>query len=250
MKKNTLLLCLLFQILLAGCSHTLQTEYKTTQYKITASDTLKETNRITEFLQPYHDSLQLQMQEVVSYTDNPLIKGNPESNLGNFVADACQWLADSLARTGQITNTDFTMLNSGGLRTALPKGNITRGNIFELMPFENELVIVYLPSDISDKLFSYIAKRNGNPVSGIKMQIKENEAINIEIQGKKISSNPECKLLTSDYLANGGDNLDFLVNLKRDKTGVKVRDAIFLYLRHLQLSGSKITTMTDGRIYR
>ena len=52
------------------------------------------------------------------------------------------------------------------------------------------------------------------------------------------------KILTSDYLANGGDNMTFFRNKKQKKVGIKVRDAIINYC----ISKDTITSKIDNRI--
>ena len=55
-------------------------------------------------------------------------------------------------------------MNNGGLRNILPKGNITKGDIYKLMPsfFENELVVLELTNDEFGELINYLISRNGN----------------------------------------------------------------------------------------
>ena len=54
----------------------------------------------------------------------------------------------------------------------------------------------------------------------------------------------EIRVLTSDYLANGGDNMTFFRNKKQTKVGMKVRDAIINYC----ISKDTITSKIDNRI--
>ena len=49
------------------------------------------------------------------------------------------------------------------------KGEITRGKIYELMPFENELVVLELNENDFLGLVNYILKRKGEPFSGFKI---------------------------------------------------------------------------------
>lgn len=79
------------------------------------------------------------MDEVLNETLVDLEVGAPEGLLGNFVCD----LTFDRARNQAKNTPDFCILNKGGLRTPVLKGPITRGKLFELMPFENEIVIKY-----------------------------------------------------------------------------------------------------------
>lgn len=71
---------------------------------------------------------------------------------------------------------DFAVFNTGGLRRPLPLGNITRGDVFELMPFENELVILTMNGEAVKKLVNFIATKGGAPVSGLRLRIQDSVA--------------------------------------------------------------------------
>jgi len=189
---------------------------------------------ILKIISPYQEGIENQMSEVLSYTVNSLEKGKPQSTIGNFVADLCL----------NYTDADICIMNNGGLRTTIDKGNITMGKIFELMPFENELVVLELDKSDYISLLSYIVKRGGEPFSGMTIKIdKENKIIsnswpvNFE-NGEKIS------VITSDYLANGGDNMSFFQNKEQKKVGIKLRDAIIDYCKKTDTINVKL----DNRI--
>ena len=142
------------------------------------------------------------------------------------------------------------ILNSGGLRTALPKGEITRGKIFELMPFENELTVVTLSGKNALLLFEYLAKAGGAPVSGIKMGIENEMPSRIFVNGEPFDSLKTYKVVTSDYLANGGDKYSFFKEpLQREDLRVKVRDAIMEFIMEEKQNGKALNSHFDGRIY-
>jgi 2',3'-cyclic-nucleotide 2'-phosphodiesterase (5'-nucleotidase family) len=67
----------------------------------------------------------------------------------------------------------------GGLRTEIPAGSITVRNIYELMPFENELVILWIKGDKLIQLFQFFASVGGEGVSGIRMKVKNGKAVQI-----------------------------------------------------------------------
>ena len=107
----------------------------------------------------------------IAELEDQLIKETPEGNLGNFVCDALfkkhvDYLAEDLQKA------DFVLLNNGGLRTNVPAGTLTIGKLFELMPFDNELVIVTLNSSSMAQLLDFIAKKGGMPVSQLNLKIQ------------------------------------------------------------------------------
>ena len=195
-------------------------EYKLQSY----SDTLIEVeaeidSSILSIINPYQLEIEDQMNEVLTYTKNNLTKGKPQSTIGNFVTDLCLDYA----------NADICIMNNGGLRTNIDKGPISRGKIYELMPFENELVILELNKNDYMGLLQYIVQRGGEPFSGIKIIIDNKGQIISNSWPVNFELGEKVKVLTSDYLANGGDKMSFFKNKKQYKIGIKLRDAIIDY---------------------
>ena len=135
-------------------------------------------------------------------------------------------------------------MNTGGLRNILPKGEITRGDIYKLMPFENELVVLELTKEEFNGLLKYLVSRGGEPFSGMKLEVKNND-IEYYFQNKfNFKNNNKIKVLTSDYLANGGDKMWFFKEKKQSKLEIKLRDGIINYCK----SNSNIYSKIDGRL--
>ena len=198
---------------------------------------------------PYQKTLTADMNAVLAVSDQPLEKGTPESALGNFVADACLQIANQTYYPSDNKPADFIFLNNGGLRNPLPKGNITKGNVFELMPFENELVVLKINGSVVKKIFNFIAEKEGAPIAGARFEIKDKEAVNIFINNKAFDSTQSYKVITSDYLANGGDQLFFLANIReRETINLKVRDAIIQYMMLKSKLNEHIIAKKDQRI--
>ena len=174
---------------------------------------------IYNIIQPYQNEIEEQMNETLVYTKNDLTKGRPQSTIGNFVTDICLNYCDA----------NICVFNNGGLRTTIDKGDITRGKIFELMPFENELVILELNKTDFIGLLNYISLRGGEPFSGLNIKIDKNNNIIEHSWPVNFDNNETVKVLTSDYLANGGDKMSFFKGKKQHKIGLKLRDAIIDY---------------------
>jgi len=174
---------------------------------------------IYNIIQPYQNEIEEQMNETLVYTKNDLTKGRPQSTIGNFVTDLCLNYCDA----------NICVFNNGGLRTTIDKGDITRGKIFELMPFENELVILELNKTDFIGLLNYISLRGGEPFSGLNIKIDKNNNIIEHSWPVNFNNNETVRVLTSDYLANGGDKMSFFKGKKQHKIGLKLRDAIIDY---------------------
>ena len=181
------------------------------------------------------DELEGKINEVLCFNPQAMTRtdGDLESSLGNFYADICYLNADSTfyKKTGE--HIDFALFNYGGIRTSLPEGSLKVENIFKLMPFENKLVIVKLSGSKTKELFDQLAKRRvAHPVSGVRLQLKDDRFSTIEIQGKKFDANKTYWVLTHDYLQHGGDNMIFFKDpMELYPTEYKVRDAIIDHLK-------------------
>ncbi|OFY63119.1 MAG: hypothetical protein A3H98_05825 [Bacteroidetes bacterium RIFCSPLOWO2_02_FULL_36_8] len=206
---------------------------------------IKEDSAMVAHLQPYQKQVHEIMNEVIGFTEEELKKGFPESKLGNLLADIIYVKAGQYSKT----KIDFSLINTGGIRVNLAKGNITVGAIFEIMPFENQIVVLTLDGSQVHELFDYMAKRGGIPVSHARYTIYNSGAEDIFIGENPLDITKNYNLAISDYLADGGDDLLFLKNAKsRIDAGVKVRDAMLEFVREQTAEGKKISAVLEGRV--
>jgi 2',3'-cyclic-nucleotide 2'-phosphodiesterase (5'-nucleotidase family) len=219
-------------------------------YIIINDSTTTSDARFDSLIAPYKKIVDAEMNEVLIHSDMPLIKDQPEGLLGNMVADIV--LKKTLEKVPINTQEEpiFCVLNNGGLRTSLPQGEITRKKIFELMPFENEIVVLTLTPENTQELINYIARSGGVPVAGIKIGIQKNEAVNIFVNGKPFDKNKNYKIVTSDYLAEGGDKMFFFKNpIMKETPGLKIRDVLIEYMIEENKKGKTLSAKKDGRVY-
>lgn len=193
---------------------------------------------------PYKLKLDGQMNEVIGITKTQLTKAKPESTLGNLICDAAVWHAAK----NYDKPIDICVMNFGGIRIpTIEAGNITVGKIYELMPFDNMLDILELKGDKIETLLQQIAAADGWPIAGVQMQIENGKATKILIGTKPLDINQTYVLVTSDYVANGGDKADVLKqHLKRTSLNYLLRNAIINYVKQ----ASPLNLTTDGRITR
>lgn len=239
-----LLFISIFSVFIFSCKTVLvKSNNNITQTKIDSN--LKADESILKFYAPYKHSLDSQMSSVLVYSSAELTKGQPESILSNLFSDA-------IANTCKSRNVNFDFAlptTNGGIRTNLPKGPITLRTAFELMPFENELVVLYLNASSVKSLVKFIVEKGGQPVSGIRIEARKDSIISININNQALDPNKTYRVLTSDYLANGGDGiLAFKEAIKRDNLNIKVRDAIIEYMKAEHSAGRTLNPTLDGRI--
>ena len=224
-------------ILLSACTTQLVVESK--QNSVVSITAIPD-SIITAIINPYKIGIDSVMNEILCISELEMTKGRPESLLGNFVTDLCLEQYSDIA--------DICVMNNGGLRSSLSIGDITRGNIYELMPFENELVIVELDKKDFEGLLEYITSRGGEPFSGMIIVMNHDNKLTDYLEPAFVNfyNGGKIRVLTSDYLANGGDKMWFFRDKEQTKVGVKLRDAIINYCK----SKKTISSELDSRIMK
>jgi 2',3'-cyclic-nucleotide 2'-phosphodiesterase (5'-nucleotidase family) len=188
------------------------------------------------------------MYAVIAKSEDALVKADVESTLGNFFCDAVIYETKKLLGKDS-SMLDVAIFNKGGLRNSLPKGNITIGNIFELMPFDNEVVLLKLSGSQFKDMCYKIVEKGGIPIGGMRLIMKGTTPTDITINGKAFDETKEYWVVTSDYLANGGDSYNFFKNAKERKImNVLLRNMIINYCEDITKLDQTIKPKLDGRI--
>jgi 2',3'-cyclic-nucleotide 2'-phosphodiesterase (5'-nucleotidase family) len=130
----------------------------------------------------------------------------------------------------------------------LAAGNVTTGKIFELMPFDNLLILQKVKGTVLQQICDLMAAKGGWPVAGMTMQLKDKKAVNIIIGGKPINPEQEYTIANSDFIANGGDNADMLRPVPQITNGYLMRDAILDYIKLQKENGKNITANIENRV--
>ncbi|HNW88386.1 MAG TPA: 5'-nucleotidase [Bacteroidales bacterium] len=203
-----------------------------------------------KIIEPYKKQLDIQMNEVLGYSDQVLKKSLPEGLLNNFIADLVLKMANNHLKRLNKDTADICLLNTGGLRNDLPMGSITMRNVFELMPFENEMFAVTINGKNAKKMFNFIAMKGGMPLSGAKMSIRSDSADFISVGNTVFDITKNYTIITSDYLALGGDDMTFFGSpVSFFPMSLKIRDVIIEYVKAETLKGKTISAQLDKRIY-
>jgi 5'-nucleotidase len=216
-----------------------------TQLEIT--DELELDEDIRKAIEPYEKELENKVNEVLCF--NPTILSRDESalesSLGNFYADVCYQTADRIFFPEAKEHIDFALFNYGGIRTAIPQGEVRVEHIFKLMPFENKLVVARLSGEKVRELFQFLEKsKQAHPISGLNLSMTDDRLSRILISGKTFDASKEYLVLTHDYLQHGGDNMSFFKDpIALYPLSYKVRDALIDHLRSIDTLQASI----DGR---
>ncbi len=126
--------------------------------------------------------------------------------LRNLLSDWVKTVGERLAGR----KVDFALLNKGGIRNSLPKGTLTQGNIINMLPFNNRVVVVELKGDRLLALMDTIASQSGQAVSRqVKgtFDRKASKMKTLKINGKDIDPEKIYTISTIDYLWRGGDSM-------------------------------------------
>ena len=198
-------------------------------------------------LQPLKDSMDVLLDEVIGTIPEPMEAYQPESPLLNWAADALLFPV----RMQHPDHADFSVVNIGGLRCSWPAGNLTVRSIFELMPFENQVVILTLSGKDVLLLANQMAAQGGQGVSGMTFVIDKasKTAQDVCVQGKPVEHDKDYFVVTSDYLSGGADGMDALANFSnREYTGNKIRSQYISYAKTLTANNQPIAAKCDGRV--
>lgn len=197
------------------------------------------------FLQPFSDSVNKSMNTVLGYSAKTLEKSLPEGTLGNFMVDAFL----EMAREKYNEPVDVAFVNFGGIRlTQLPAGPVTRGKIFELMPFDNLLILQKVSGSVLQQVLDLMAARGGWPVAGLTMKIKNRKAVEVLIGGEPLDPVKTYTIANSDFIANGGDNADMLRAVPQISNGYLMRDALIDYVQRRTKMGKQLEATIENRV--
>ena len=192
-------------------SHYTASSHIDQQYVVKDSIPSDSVSALARYLQPFRDSLSQQMSEVIGSAQDNFLKEKPGGSLGNLVADAMDWKAQQLDST-----VAGAICNYGGVRlNQISKGIINKGKIYELMPFENELVIVQLKGSVLIQWLNAIAVAGGWP---LRMQSPVIQSVNRSasdtVQHKHSTQSSQIDLVLSNVKSSNTANcrLYFLHN--------------------------------------
>lgn len=205
--------------------------------------------KLNPTMQRQLDKFKRQMDQTVNRKIGAVSKrmsaGRPESTLSNFLAD--QLLEK--ARMLTAGNIDLSVINLDGIRSAFNKGDLTVGDVYKVLPFEDKLVVVTLTGKGLMSLFQYIVRSGGEGLSGARLIIHNKKLVQATVNNKPIDSNKQYTVATFDYLAQGNGGFTVLKQATQ-KTALDclVRDCIIEQIEALTAAGKPIQATLDGRI--
>ena len=159
-----------------------------------------------------------------------------ETNNGDLITDAMVWYLTE-KNPGSITEVDadhiVAITNGGGIRAAVKQGDVTKNDIFTVLPFGNTVAVVYvtgaeLLEALEASTYCTPASLGGFPqVAGLKFTVDADKAYDKnettypgstyygpksinrvtidEINGKAFDETAKYAVITNNFVAGGGD---------------------------------------------
>ncbi len=235
-------------ILTVSCSEQKQFITAIKGVEIPISDTLKLDQTIEKYIKPYKEHIDKDLSTVLAFAPITLDKsGTWQTTVGNLMADATLDHANRIFNARTSNNVDLVLLNIGGIRSVLPQGDVTTRTAFELMPFENKVIVAELPGSAILEMIDYIiSEKKAHPLAGMTFTIdKNNNPQEILIGGKTFDVYKKYYVATSDYLITGGDRMYFFKkSIKNTDIDYKLRAIMIDYFKEQDT----IPILTDIRI--
>ncbi len=224
---------LLLTFLGISCLHQSRQFSKVTTETSQLDTLVGQDSSLIEVYAPYKKKMNEEIHKVLSYAPKHLTRadGKMQSSLGNLIADLMFEKANSLFDEETGKEIDFVFSNYGGIRSGIWEGDVRVAHVFNLMPFDNTIVVVELTREKVEALFQFFLENNrAHPLSKqVQVTIKNKETIKVLIHGKPLEDKTYF-VATSNYLQKGGDHMNFFANPKSlYDSNFLIRDAIAEY---------------------
>ena len=174
----------------------------------------------------------------VDFDGNPRAMHMQEMPLGDLVCDAA--MDKVKAQAG--------FINAGVIRASIKKGPITYSEVFRILPFNDSLVVYKIKGRMLKKILQHAAYQKGSngflQVCGMRIFADVKGRIKkVLINNKPLYPDRVYRIVTLDFLANGGDGYRILRTLKGKWTGISIRKAFIDYIKRF----SRVRNPAQGR---
>ena len=215
------------------------------------NDSVAEDPAILKAIEPAQKEIQAGFGKVIATSPNGVFRGRAgeENLLGYWIADCMRTRATALLGAP----VKFAFTNGGGIRGNIKAGDVKVGDIFEVMPFENEMVVVELTgAEVAAVMRESFLRRAGEPSSGIKAGLSgtlEKPVLTVTWEdGRPIAPDEVVKVATSDYLYGGGDSIPSLKKGRRPyTTGLTIRQILLDVCQEASKAGRPLLPPAGGR---
>ena len=248
MKKLYIVILLILGMTCLGYAQNFQYGYEMVRLTSRFDDNIDP--KLQKYVDRIKAHLDKEMSVVVGYCDAELASFAPASPLSNFLTDILLEKAPDYATDTNFQHCDLSLLNFGGIRASLDAGEITVSDIFAISPFDNYLVFLEIKGSELRKMFSrFEERRNNAPYAGAKVVYLSGRPTKILVQGKPIDNNQLYRMVTLNFIAEGGDNI--LRDIQYEKTcytDLVFRDFLIREIRNMTQEGRHVNAKMDDRV--
>ncbi len=204
--------------------------------RIEINESISGNSDIESFIKPYRENVRKNLDSVLAYAPETYSKRDGKLNtaIGNLMADIVLEQANPIFRSRTENTINMVLLNYGGIRASIPKGNVTARTAYQIMPFENSIVVVEMKGNHIKKLIEYLQKsQQAHPISGLKLTVDANfDIAKALINNKEIKDEETYFVATNDYLYDGGSEMYFFKQGGKSYTlNYKIRNAMIDYFK-------------------
>ncbi len=201
--------------------------------------------QIEDFVTPYRNRVNEVLDSTLAFAPFTISKSDGELNTtaGNLMADVVLSEANPIYKSRTGNNIDFVLLNHGGIRSIISKGTISSRTAYEVMPFENTIVVAELSGKSVQEMVNYLRDSGrAHPVAGLQIILDaQNNVKSVKVQGKPLNDTETYHVATSNYLLNGGDRMGFFKDAVNSvNTDYLIRNAMIDYFKKVDTVAPKV----------
>ena len=201
---------------------------------------------MNKWLAPYAEQVDKKMNTRIATSEQEMT--SKDQRLGNWVCDAVVEVGRQLYGK----DVQFSLMNRGGIRQNMPKGDVTEGDIESMLPFDNRLVVIRIKGEYLLRVFAALGVRGGDAASrAVKVVYHRNGTVrSAKINGKNVNPNEYYTLITIDYLANGGSRMgDLKYGERLFEDSEPYGKHVLEYVKQLDAQGKTIKSSNEKRMY-
>lgn len=199
---------------------------------------------ISNLLAAYRLRLGADVSRQIGVCSNFLSVQDADNLLPDFLCDLLLAEARQISPSG----VDIALINLGSIRSPLRQGPVKVSDLYKVMPFENELVLLDLRGKDVKRLFRSVAKKKRFGFSNVSVVVNNQVIHRLLVGGEDVKDDRIYRIATMDYLADGNSGMSVLLHsVGRIQTGLLVRDVFIKQIEALTAEGKQIAPRVDDR---
>ncbi len=209
------------------------------------ADQVRPDAALADTLRPYQRAIEAVTGRSVGRIKTELRRGGEEYALGRLIADAQR----------NMIKTDVAIVNSGGIRADLAAGTVTYGDLYQVQPFQNRLVRLFVPGKVLKAALEHAVAgdRADAHVSGLELWYDPRKRVGHRVtkvrlaNGHGLDDGRSYTVAVSDFLATGGSGYSMFRGQPAEDAGLIDLDVLIQYLAVLR---PPVEAPGDARVHR